>query len=137
LPVHPSTIEELALIRFWLLKLSQTHFKEFDAYYGILNPEFLSVLNPRTGLRKILFHANKVDLHESAILADFAQFIYTRKITLNLRTSIIDEPCQNNLFKFIMGTRNALKHFRIITFGSKKGEFCEFLIKVNFGNSFL
>jgi hypothetical protein len=60
LPIHPSTIEELALIRFWLLKVSQTHFEELDANHGILNPEFLSVISPRTGPMKILFHANYI-----------------------------------------------------------------------------
>jgi hypothetical protein len=83
LPVHPSTVEELALIRFWLLKLSQTHFKEIYANHSILNPEFLSVLNPRAGPRKILFHANQVVLLvEAAITANIAQIICVRRILL-------------------------------------------------------
>jgi hypothetical protein len=154
LPVHPSTIEELALIRFWLLKLSQTYFEELNANHGILNPEFLSVLNPRTGPRKILFHANDVTCGEAdikiilfhtngvefrerikaAIPADFAQFLCARRMTL--QTSLHDEP--HNLFKFITGTGNTLKYFCILTIGLKQREFCELLVKVvNFGNSFL
>jgi hypothetical protein len=80
LPIHPSTIEELALIRFWLLKLSQAHFEKLCINRGILNPEFLSVLNPRMGPRKILFHANQVEVNvsEAAITADLAQFICAR-----------------------------------------------------------
>jgi hypothetical protein len=137
LPVHPSTIDELALIRFWLLKLSQTHFEELHAYTNraILNPEFLSVLNPRTGPMKIMFHANNVEVgdHETAILANFAQFICAQQITLH--TSFPDEPHRNNLFRFIMGTG---KKVLIFTRGSNKTEFCEFLVKVNFDHrSFL
>jgi hypothetical protein len=139
LPVHPSTIEELALIRFWLLKLSQTHFEKlyanFDNYYGSLNPEFLSVLNPRAGPRKILFHANYVDFDDHEILADFAQFICTRRILL--WTSLLDEPHRNNIFRFITGTGNTLEKFRIRSNGANHGKFCEFLVNVNFGNSFL
>jgi hypothetical protein len=129
LSIHPSTIEELALIRFWLLKLSQTHFKEFDAYYCILNPEFLSVLNQRTGPRKILFHAN-VQVDEYEIPADFVQFICARRI--NLSISNLDEPHRDNIFKFIMGTRNTIEKFHIRSFEAKQGEFCEFLVKVYF-----
>jgi hypothetical protein len=110
---------------------------------GILNPEFLSALNPRTGPRKILFHANEVGFYDSevaipagfAITANIAQFICARKIFL--RTSLLDEPHRNNLFRFITGTGNALEKFHIRSFGPNQGEFCEFLIKVNFGNSFL
>jgi hypothetical protein len=130
LPIHPSTIEELALIRFWLLKLSQIH---FEVYHCILNPEFLSVINPRAGPRKILFHANEVVL--VVISEDFAQFLCTRRIFLI--ASLLDEPHRNNIFKFIMGTGNALEKFRINSHGANQGEFCEFLVKVNFGNSFL
>jgi hypothetical protein len=131
LPLYPSTIEELALIRFWLLKLSQTFFDDIYANQGILNPEFLSVLNPRAGPRKIMFHANEVIVYESeaAILADFAQFICARRITLS--TSFLDEPRRDNLFKFIMGTGNTLENFRINSYKSNQGEFCEFLVKVN------
>jgi hypothetical protein len=135
---YPSTIEELALIRFWLLKLSRTHFEYLYAYHGIVNPEFLSVLNPRMGPRKILFHANEVQVghHETAILANFAQFICARRI--DLQTSIhFDEAHRDNLFKFIMGTGNTLEKFRIHSYGANQGEFCEFLVKVNTGNSFL
>jgi hypothetical protein len=132
LPIHPSTVEELALIRFWLLKLSPIHFKELRAstYRGIINPEFLSVLNPRIGPRKILFHANevKVEDHETAILADFAQFICARRITLH--TSLA--PHRNNLFRFITGTENSLEEVHIRSIGPNKGEFCELIIKVNF-----
>jgi hypothetical protein len=129
LPIHPSTIEELALIRFWLLKLSQTHFEQLDAYFCILNPEFLSVLNPRTGPRKFLFHANQV-YHQMTIPADFAQFICARRMTL-FYTPILDEPHRNNIFKFITGTGNTLENFRIFAIGAKQGEFCELLVKVN------
>jgi hypothetical protein len=138
LPVHPSTIEELALISFWLLKLSQTHFKDMYAHHSILNPEFLSVLNPRASPRKILFRANEVEVDEyemrfydsEVIPADFAQFICARNITLYTR--LLDEPHQNNIFKFITGTRNTLEKFHIRSFGANMGEFCEFLVKVNF-----
>jgi hypothetical protein len=127
LPVHPSTIEELALIRFWLLKLSQAHFDQLYVNLGILNPKFLSALNPR----KILFHANKVEVgnRKTAIPADFVQFLCARQLTLY--TSNLDEPhCQNNLFKFITGMGKALENFHINSDG--QGEFCEFLVKVNF-----
>jgi hypothetical protein len=119
------------LIRFWLLKLSQTHFEEL---YGILNPEFLSVLNPRTGLRKILFHANYVNLneYEAAIPADFAQFICSRKIILRIP---LDETHRNNIFRLITGTGNSLEKARIFTIGSNKAEFCEFFVKVSFDHS--
>jgi hypothetical protein len=123
------------LIRFWLLKLSQTHFKYIFENHGIFNPEFLSVLNPRAGPRKILFHANYVEVgnRKTAIPADFAQFICTRRMTLH--TSFIDEPHRNNILKFIMGSGKALKE---VVFVSNQREFCEFLVKVvNFGNSFL
>jgi hypothetical protein len=72
-----------------------------------------------------------VDLRDSdaGILADFAQFICARRIILD--TKLIDEPCQNNLFKFITGTGKALEN-SIFTIESNKGEFCEFLVKVNF-----
>jgi hypothetical protein len=135
LPVYPSTIEELALIRFWLLKLSQANFEKFYAYdndHGIINPEFLSLINPITGPRKILFHANyvRVGCLETAIRADFAQFICTRRI--DLYTLLIDDPHRYNLFKFITGTGNALKICRIFTDGSKQGEFCEHLVNVSF-----
>jgi hypothetical protein len=130
LPIHPSTIEELALIRFWLLKLSQTHFEQLDAYFCILNPEFLSVLNPRTGPRKILFHANNVNLcvYGAVIPVDFAQFICAQRIFL--RTPLLDEPRRDNLFKFITGTGNALEKFRIDSCRGNEGEICELLIKV-------
>jgi hypothetical protein len=138
LPVHPSTIEELALIRFWLLKLSLTHFEEINATKGILNPEFLSVLNLRTGPRKILFHANEVDLgvndSEVAFPEDFVQFICARQILF--RTSLLNEPHRNNIFRFITGTGNTLEKFHIRSFGANTGEFCEFLVKVNFGIHF-
>jgi hypothetical protein len=129
LPVHPSTIEELALVRFWLLKLSQIYFEDINAYHCILNPEFLSVLNPRAGPRKILFHANDVDLCESdvGIPADFAQFICARRISLHISI----DPHRSNLFRIITGTGNALEKV-IITVGPNQGEFCEFLVKVNF-----
>jgi hypothetical protein len=107
LPVHPSTIEELALIRFWLLKLSQAHFEDIYANHGILNPEFLSVLNPRTGPRKILFHANCVEVDEYEIPADFVQFICARRIFI--WTSLLDETHRNNIFRFITGTGNSLE----------------------------
>jgi hypothetical protein len=138
LPVLPSTIEELALIRFWLLRLSQAHFEYMYAQYGILNPEFLSVLNPRTGPRKILFHANDVvvDDYETAIRADFAQFIRARQIYL--QASFLDEPHRNNLFKFIMGAANAIEKFHIRSCGPNQGEFCELFVKVIFDHrSFL
>jgi hypothetical protein len=103
----------------------------FANYDRILNPEFLSVLNPRTGPIKILFHANdvKVDFYEyeAAIPADFAQFICARRITLH--TTLID---RNNILKFIMGTGNALEKICIDSYESTQGEFCEFLVKVNF-----
>jgi hypothetical protein len=133
LPIRPSTIEELALIRFWLLKLSHTHFEYIDSYFCILNPEFLSVLNPRTGPRKILFHANEVVVQErnkAAIPAEFAQFLCARKIAL--RTPLLDEPHRNNLFRFIMGTRNALEKVCIRSYESNQGEFCEVLVNVGF-----
>jgi hypothetical protein len=69
------------------------------------------------------------------IPTDFAQFICARKILLH--TSIIDEPCQNNLFKFI--TENTLEKFRIRSFGANHGkttilrakqQFCELLVTV-------
>jgi hypothetical protein len=135
LPVYPSTIEELALIRFWLLKLSQTHFEYLYAYDQnrvTLNPEFLSVLNPGTGPRKILFHANNVQVgehHQAAIPADFAPFICARRIVLH--TTLI-KTIHDNLFMFIMGTGNALEKVDIRSFGANKGEFCEFIVKVNF-----
>jgi hypothetical protein len=139
LPLYPSTIEELAPIRFWLLKLSQAHFEKLYAYYGSLNPEFLSVLNPRTGPRKqtegprkILFHTNKVclEVSEVAIPEDFAQFICARRITLY--TPLFNEPHRNNLFKFITGTGNTFEQVLIYSRESNQGEFCEFLVKVNF-----
>jgi hypothetical protein len=129
LPIRPSTIEELALIRFWLLKLSQAHFVDMYAHHGILNHEFLSVLSPRT--RKILFHANDVDLEEFVIPADFAQFICARRIFL--QTTLID---RHNLFKFISGTGNALEKVFIDTFGIIQGEFCKFLVKVSFDHRY-
>jgi hypothetical protein len=149
LPIRPSTIEELALIRFWLLKLSQAYFENINAKYsyqykyirGILNPEFLSVINPRTGPRKILFHANDVDLYETEIFlisADFAKFLCARRITLYGYGYILDELLvttsrhRDNLFKFIMGTGNARGKFRIYYSGSNQGKFCEFIVKVNF-----
>jgi hypothetical protein len=132
LPIHPSTIEELALIRFWLLKLSQTHFEDINANRGILNPSFLSVLKPRTGPRKILFHANDVEIklyeYEAVIPTDFAQFICARRITLH--TQLLDEPHRNNLFKFITGTGNALEKIRIFTIESNQREFFKVLVKV-------
>jgi hypothetical protein len=133
LPVHPSTIEELALIRFWFLKLSQTHFEELHVNRSIIIPEFLSVLNSRTGPRKILFHANYVKVYfdesDAAIPADFAQFICARQITLH--TSRILEAYL--IFKFITaGTGNVLEKICIFTIGSKQRELCEFLVKVNF-----
>jgi hypothetical protein len=133
--VHPSTVDELALIRFWLLKLSQTHFEQFYANRAILNPEFLSVLNPRTGPRKIMFHANEV-INDSgvAIHADFAQFICARRIILH---APVLESHRRNLFKFIIGTGNTLEEVNIYSSGQNKGEICEFLVKVKFGNSFL
>jgi hypothetical protein len=133
LPVHPSTIE-LALIRFWLLKLSQINFEKLYANRFIINPEFLSVLNPRTGTWKILFHANEVEVGErlAAITGDFAQFICARRILL--WTPLRDEPHRENLFRFITGTGNTLERFRIYTNGPNQGEFCEFLIKVNFNH---
>jgi hypothetical protein len=136
LPVHPSTIEELTLIRFWLLKLSQAYFEDLYANYVILNPEFLSVLNPRAGPRKILFHANKVEVgnRESAIPSDFAQFLYARRMTLY--TSLL-EPHRDNHFRFITVTGNTLEKVRIRSFGTNMGEFCELLVKVNFVKSFL
>jgi hypothetical protein len=106
-----------------------------DANYGILNPEFLSILNPRTGTRKILFHANDVVLDEKAIPADFAQFICARRI--DLWTPLLDEPHRDNLFKFITGTGNSLEKVHIHSSVPNHGEFCEFLIKVYLGNSFL
>jgi hypothetical protein len=131
LPIHPSTIEELALIRFWLLKLSQAHFEYMFAIRGILNPEFLSALNPRTGPRKILFHANYMHVDEEVIPADFAQFLCPRRIFI--WTSLLDGPHQNNIFRFITGTGNTLEKARIFTIGSNKGEFCEeFFVKVSF-----
>jgi hypothetical protein len=137
LPIHPSTIEELALVRFWLLKLSQTHFENIYTNHSILNPEFLSVLNPRAGPRKILFHANyvKVNEYETVIHSDFAQFICARQIFLY--TSLLDEPHRNNIFRFITGTGNTLEKVDIRSPESNQGEFCEFLVKVKFGNSFL
>jgi hypothetical protein len=136
LPIHPSTIEELALIRFWLLKLSQTHFEELYANQDILNPEFLSVLNPRAGPRKILFHANNVIVgYQDTAILDFAQFLCAKRIVL--RITLIDESHRNNIFRFITGTGNALEYFRIHSYVANQGEFCEFLVKVNFGNSFL
>jgi hypothetical protein len=141
LPNYPSTIEELALIRFWLLKLSQANFEKFyacDNDHCILNPEFLSVLNPRAGPRKILFHANYVTVrehHQAAIPEDFAQFICARRI--NLSTSNLDESHRDNLFRFIMGTGKAPEKFCIIS-ESNQGEFCEFLVNVSFDHhSFL
>jgi hypothetical protein len=135
LPVHPSTIEELALIRFWLLKLSQTHFEDMYAYRGILNPEFISVINPRTGPKKILFHTNEVVLggvpEDQAAIPAVIQVVCARQIYL--RTPLLNEPCQNNLFRFITVTGNALEKFRINSLVSnQQGEFCEFLVKVNF-----
>jgi hypothetical protein len=119
------------LVRFWLLKLSRTHFKDIYTNQGILNPKFLSVLNPRTGT--ILFHANEVYLSDSeTIPADFAKFICARRI--DLYTRLLDEPHRENLFKFITGTGNTLEkfHIRSRSFGANMGEFCEFLVKVNF-----
>jgi hypothetical protein len=108
------------------------------AHHGILNPAFLSVIHPRASPRKILFHANKVDLRDSGVVIpeDFAQFICARRI--DLWTSFRDEPYRNNIFRFITGTGNALEEVRINSFSwGNMGEFCEFLVKVNFGNSFL
>jgi hypothetical protein len=105
-------------------------------HQGILNPEFISVLNPRTDPRKILFHANEVALggyaqvREHLIPADFAQFICARRIVLH--TSLLDEPHRNNIFRFITGTRNTLEKVLIYSNGSNQAEFCEFLVKVNF-----
>jgi hypothetical protein len=132
LPIHPSTIEKLALIRFWLLKLSQAHFEVIYAFNGILNPEFLSVLNPRMGPRKIMFHANDMEVnfhHIKAIPSDFAQFLCAREIFI--RTSLHDEQQRN---KFITGTGKALEKFCIDSHKSNQnqGEFCEFLVKVSF-----
>jgi hypothetical protein len=101
------------------------------AHHGIVNPEFLSIINPRAGPRKILFHANEVQVgehHQAAISADFAQFICARRIVLY--TSFLDEPHRNNIFRFITGTGNTLERVRIHSFGANKGEFCEFLVKV-------
>jgi hypothetical protein len=70
--------------------------------------------------------------YETAILANFAQFIFARQI--DLHTSIhFDEAHRNNLFKFITGTGNKLEKIRI-TSESNQGEFCEFIVKVNIGH---
>jgi hypothetical protein len=72
-----------------------------------------------------------VDEYEcGAIPADFAQFLFARRIFL--WTSFLDEPLRNNLFKLITGTGNALEKFHIRSNGANPGEFCEFLVKVNF-----
>jgi hypothetical protein len=139
LPIHPSTIEELALIQFWLLKLSHTHIERLYAATNraILNPEFISVLNPRTGPRKILFHANEVIVgeYEMPFLPDITQFICARRIFL---WASLDESHRNNIFKFITGTGNTLEKFRIHSYVANKGEFCEFLVNARFYyNSFL
>jgi hypothetical protein len=80
-----------------------------------------------------MFHANyvKVEDREMAIPADFTQFICARGIFL--KTSNLDEP----LFRFIMerpyGTGNSLEYFDISSDSeSNQGEFCEFIVKVNF-----
>jgi hypothetical protein len=103
---------------------------------SVLNPEFLSVLNPRMGPGKIMFRANDLRFgsHKMVISAAVVQFLCARKMTLY--TSNLDEPCQNNLFNFIMGTGNTLKYFSIYPKESNQGEFCELLVKVNL-NSFL
>jgi hypothetical protein len=72
----------------------------------------------------------RVDERGKAILADFAKFIFARRITLY--TSLRDEPHRDNLFKFITGTGKALENFHILSIGPNQGEFCEFLVKVNF-----
>jgi hypothetical protein len=81
---------------------------------------------------KILFHANDVEFRKTAIRADFAQFICTRRMIL----TSLDEPHRNNLFKFITGTGNALEKVRIFSTESNLTELCEFLVKVNFENNF-
>jgi hypothetical protein len=134
LPIHPSTIEELALIRFWLLKLSQSNFEKLmaNANYGILNPKFLSVLNSRTGPRKILVRANHVDLYESdesdaAIPADFTQFICAGRLFLHTFIDMTHRAASmSRIFKFIMDTEKVEKV--IIKF--YLSEFCEFLVEV-------
>jgi hypothetical protein len=74
----------------------------------------------------------EVDLRDSDVVihTDFAQFICARQIFLY--TSNLDEPHRNNIFRFITGTGNALEKFHILSNGSNHGEFCEFLVKVNF-----
>jgi hypothetical protein len=72
---------------------------------------------------------------KTAIPADFAQFICARQIFLQ---SSLDESHRDNLFRLIMATGNMLEKIRIFTIGRNQGEFCEFLVKVNFDHrSFL
>jgi hypothetical protein len=75
-----------------------------------------------------------VDLRDSdaGILADFAQFICARQIFLDTKLTSLDEPYRNNILNFITGTGNTLENVEIHSFEANKGEFCEFLVKVNF-----
>jgi hypothetical protein len=55
--VHPMTVEELRVIRAWLLAISRTHFSEFSSYYACFNPAFLRLLFPSSN--PIKFHADQ------------------------------------------------------------------------------
>jgi hypothetical protein len=129
LPVHPSTIEELALIRFWLLKFSMTHFEYLNACTSILNPEYLSAINPRVGSLRILFHVDHVTIKEcgGGIPTGFAQFLCAREITLY---SALFENHRDDFLKFITGMRNTPAKLSIYSYMGYHGEFCCFLIKV-------
>jgi hypothetical protein len=144
LPVQPSTIDELALIRFWLLKFSQTHFENLNvsvegAYRGILSPDFLSVLSPRKGPRQILFHANNVKIERgAAIPSAFGRFLCARKVFLR-KPLLEKEPHRYSLVKFIIGekgnaTEKVFIHFK--PYGSNQEKFCELLVNVSL-NSFI
>jgi hypothetical protein len=139
LPIHPSSIEELALTRFWLLKLSQAYFEEVWACNGvILNPEFLSAINPKRGPRKIIFHANNVEigvmffeeigLVEEMIPPALGPFICSRFLGLN--SNLTGNEC-DDLIKFILGTTIMQEAVYIFTNGERDiGEFCELFVKV-------
>jgi hypothetical protein len=113
LPIRPTTVDELLLIRFWLRAITSACYEVVDMCCPlVLNPGFLGLLfPPAVEVNKIKFRCfGKLYLNLSHIPADLGPFICAREVSVQARETVQGQTGQllDELFGFLCSTTLAV-----------------------------
>jgi hypothetical protein len=124
LPLFPETVEELALVRFWLGALSQVSFEyvEMDVFF---NPQLLALLFSSDKTNPFRFRCSK-EMINMQISAALGQHICAPSIEINIK----EGQNWDELFHFLCSTSVVPRMATIIDWSNIGPNDCQFLIQV-------